>query len=107
MVDSGNSRVVMFRHSCNKTLRATMHLWADLSRKSCAWAEVYYKQKRAQGKTHAAALRCLAMRWLKILWKMWQTHTPYDEALHLKNQTRHGSWVLKLMPTSAPAAQAG
>jgi transposase len=104
---SGNSRVVMFRHSCNKTLRATMHLWADLSRKGCAWAEVYYKQKRAQGKTHAAALRCLAMRWLKILWKMWQTHTPYDEALHLKNQTRHGSWVLKLMPTSAPAAQAG
>ena len=55
------------------------------------------------GKNHATALRCLGQRWMKILWKMWQTNTPYDEALHLKNQTRHGSWVLKLLPTPAPA----
>jgi transposase len=100
---SGNSRLVMFRRACNKTLRATLHLWADLSRHECAWADVYYKQKRAQGKNHATALRCLGQRWLKILWKMWQTNTPYNEALHLKNQTRHGSWVLKLLPSPTPA----
>jgi len=27
---------------------------------------------------------------------MWQTRTAYDEALHTRNQTRHGSWVLAL-----------
>lgn len=39
---------------------------------------------------------------MKILWKMWQTGTPYDEALHLKNQTEHGSWVVKLLPSPEP-----
>jgi transposase len=99
---SGRSRIVAVRRACNKTLRATAHLWADLSRKSCVWAEAYYQKKRADGMAHVAALRCLGHRWMKILWKMWQTGTPYNEALHLKNQTEHGSWVVKLLPSPAP-----
>jgi len=100
---SGRSRAVAVRRACNKTFRATVHLWADLSRQGCAWAESYYQKKRADGMGHAAALRCLGQRWLKILWKMWQTRTRYDEALHLRNQTRHGSWVVKLLPETGPA----
>ena len=101
---SGRSRVVTIRRACNKTLRATVHLWADLSRKGCAWAEAYYQKKRADGMGHAAAIRCLGQRWVKILWKMWQTRTPYSEAVHLKNQTEHGSWVIQLLPAvPAPA----
>ena len=86
------------RYACNDTLRATVHLWADHSRATCAWAEAYYQKHRADGQSHACALRCLGQRWLKIFWKMWQTHTPYDEALHTRNQTQHGSWVLSLTP---------
>jgi hypothetical protein len=66
----------------------TVHLWADLSRKFCVWAEAYYQQKKTEGRNHAAALPCLGQRWLKILWKMWQTGKPYDEALHTTNQVR-------------------
>jgi transposase len=99
---SGRSRVVVLRRACNKTLRATVHLWADLSRRTCVWAETYYQQKRAGGMNHTAALRCLGQRWVKILWKMWQTRKPYDEALHTRNQTEHGSWVIRLLPP-APA----
>jgi transposase len=95
---SGKRCIAKMRRACNKTLRATVHLWADLSRPQCAWAQAYYQQKRSQGSGHAAALRCLGQRWLKILWKMWQTRTPYDEALHTRNQVRHGSWVIGLMP---------
>jgi hypothetical protein len=73
-----------------------MHLWADLSRKRCAWAEVYYQHKRDEGHSHATALRCLANRWTKILWKMWHTHSRYDEALHTRNQILHGSWIIAL-----------
>jgi transposase len=94
---SGKSRNVILRRACNKVLRATVHLWANASRSSCAWAEAYYQRKKDQGMTHACALRCLAQRWLKILWKMWQTRTPYNEAFHLKNQTTHGSWVIQLL----------
>ena len=88
---SGKLCYQQMRHACNDTLRATVHLWADLSRKSCTWAEAYYQAHREKGQSHACALRCLGQRWLKILWKMWQTHTRYDEALHTRNQTQHGS----------------
>jgi transposase len=93
---SGKNRWVSFRRACNTTLRATLHHWADKSRGKCAWAQAYYQHKRDHGQSHAAALRCLANRWVKILWKMWQTHTLYDEALHTRNQVRHGSWVIQL-----------
>lgn len=100
---SGKQSVARIRRACNKTLRATVHLWADLSRPLCAWAQAYYQQKKDQGKSHASALRCLGQRWLKILWKMWQTGTTYDEALHMRNQVRRGSWVIGLMPSTVPA----
>ena len=38
-----------------------------------------------------------------ILWKMWQDHTPYDEARHMQNQLKHGSWVLRLLPETTAA----
>ena len=103
---SGKSRVVKIRWMCNKVLRATVHLWADQSRHGCAWAQAYYQQKRKQGASHAQGLRCLGQRWLKILWRMWQDRVCYDEALHMRNQTRHGSWVITLLPSSSPATTA-
>lgn len=93
---SGKGRWVHSRRGCNKFLRAAVHLWADQSRHRCAWAQAYYQTKRQQGQSHACALRCLGQRWLKILWKMWQTGTRYDEALHMRNQVQHGSWVIQL-----------
>jgi transposase len=93
---SGRNRWVSFRRACNKHLRHALHLWADRSRRQCAWAQSYYQRKRDQGHSHAAALRCLAQRWTKILWKMWQTGACYDEALHTRNQVKHGSWVIQI-----------
>jgi len=95
---SGQVHKVMLRRGCNKHLRHALHLFAEQSRKRCSWATVYYDALRKRGKTHVQALRCLGQRWLKIIWKMWQTHTPYDADLHQRNQLAHGSWVLKLSP---------
>jgi len=95
---SGKFCSVRLRHSCVKTLRAAVHHWADISRRTCAWAQAYYQAHRNKGQTHACALRCLGQRWLKILWKMWTSRTPYDEALHTRNQLAHGSWNLQLTP---------
>ena len=105
---SGKRHDVVIRRSCNMTLRATVHLWADLSRATCVWAQAYYRQKRERGTGHAAALRCLGQRWLKILWRMWQDRAAYDEAKHTRNQVKHGSWVVTLLSdatTSQPAPQ--
>ena len=103
---SGQVHRVHLRHQCNKFLRHTMHLWANLSRESCPWATTYYEALRAKGKSHACALRALGQRWLKIVWKMWQTRTPYDADLHARNQLKHGSWVLTLVNKAEPAAKA-
>jgi transposase len=95
---SGQIRQARIRWHCNRRLRHAVHLWSDCSRKVCAWAQAYYLAQREKGKSHACALRCLGQRWLKILWKMWQTRQPYDEARHALNQQRHGSWLLQLQP---------
>jgi transposase len=104
-VQSGKMRYQQVRRACNMTLRYTIHLWADFSRNKCAWAEAYYQAHRAKGQSHAMALRCLGQRWLKILWKMWQTRTRYNETLHMHNQTEHGSWVLTLDPLKPTRAK--
>jgi len=95
---SGKIHKVSLRRACNRNLRSAMHLFADKSRAQCAWAATYYRVLRERGKTHAQALRCLGQRWLKIIWKMWQTRTAYDSELHLRNQLAHGSWVLQIKP---------
>ena len=97
---TGQIHRTKLRHACNDVLRATVHLWADLSRKRCPWAQTYYQVHRANGQSHACALRCLGKRWLKILWKMWQTRSPYDPELHQRNQLAHGSWVIQMLPPS-------
>ena len=98
---SGQVHRVHIRRACNMFLRHTIHLWANLSRESCPWAAIYYAALKAKGKSHACALRALGQRWLKILWKMWQTRTPYNADLHAKNQLKHGSWVLQMQPVES------
>jgi transposase len=94
---SGQLRKARIRWACNDFLRHTVHLWADLSRHTCLWAQTYYAAKRKQGHSHASALRCLGKRWLKVLWRMWQDRTAYDESIHLQSLQEHGSFVAKLL----------
>lgn len=95
---SGKIKKAQVRRACNRSLRHAMHLFAHKSTEQCAWARTYYDTQRDKGKTHSQALRCLGQRWIKIIWKMWQTHTAYDGDLHMKNQLAHGSWVLQIEP---------
>jgi len=95
--ESGQLRKARIRWACNDFLRHTVHLWADQSRKTCLWAQLYYQTKRKSGHSHASALRCLGKRWLKVLWRMWQNRAPYDESIHLKSLHEHGSFVAKLL----------
>ena len=53
---SGKVSVVYLRHQCNRFLRATIHLWVDLSRHYCDWARIYYEAHRKKGQSHACAL---------------------------------------------------
>jgi hypothetical protein len=55
------------------------------------WAQAYYEHKRAEGQSHASALRCLGKRWLKILWRLWQNGETYNDAKSLAQLQKRGS----------------
>jgi hypothetical protein len=52
---------------------------------------VYYQQQRDKGKAPQAAVRALACKWIRILYRCWQERTPYDEAIYLQALHRRGA----------------
>jgi transposase len=84
---SGRSRQVVLRAACNHALRQAALAWAFCSLTRSAWARAYYDEHRAAGKSHLAALRVLANRWLGILHHLLATRQRYDEAVHQRNRT--------------------
>jgi transposase len=87
---SGNSSFVTFRRACPKFLRQTFHEFAAHSIAKSVWARAFYDQKRAAGKAHHAAVRALAFKWIRIIYRCWQDRQPYDEQKYLDAlQRRH------------------
>jgi transposase len=83
---SGKSRAVLFRWACNHRLRVAITTWADNSRHASPWAANLYAAARARGCRHPHAIRILARAWVRVLWKIWTTHIPYDIRNHTSAQ---------------------
>jgi transposase len=81
---SGKKSWVHWRLQCPKFLRQTFVEWAAESTRHSFWAQVYYQQQREKGKAHQAAVRALAFKWIRILYRCWQKRTPYDESVYLQ-----------------------
>jgi transposase len=88
---SGNKCWVHWRLQCPKFQRQTFVEFAGLSIPHCYWAKAYYDQQRARGSSRQAALRALAFKWIRIMYRCWQDRTPYDEAKYLTSLKRRGS----------------
>lgn len=88
---SGKSCWVRWRYFCPKFLRQSFVEYAGESVVHCGWAKAYYQQQRAKGKSHQAALRALAFKWVRIIWRCWQARTPYDEAVYIASLQKQGS----------------
>jgi hypothetical protein len=91
---SGKNRWVHWRWACPRFLRQTLHEFAACSIPHSAWAKAYYQQQRDRGKGHHAAVRALAFKWSRILYRCWKDHTPYDEHRYLEALARRGSPLL-------------
>jgi transposase len=92
---SGKKSWVHWRLQCPTCLRQTFVEWAAESIRHSFWARVYYQQQRDKGKAHQAAVRALAFKWIRILYRCWQERTPYDESTYLQALNRHGSSLLQ------------
>ena len=95
-IRSGQMEWVHWRWQCPKFLRQTFVEWAAQTINKSAWAGAYYRQQRAKGSSHQTAVRALAFKWIRILYRCWQDRTPYDESKYLEALRRSGSPLLKL-----------
>jgi transposase len=95
--ESGKKCWVHWRWSCPIFLRQTFVEWVNQSRRFSPWAQAFYVQQKHAGKTHQKAIRALAYKWGRILWRCWQDNTPYDEEKYLAALRRKKSPLIKLL----------
>ena len=104
-VRSGRSCQVHWRWAVPTFLRQTFHEFANHSILHSAWARAFYHTQRARGKTHHAAVRALAFKWIRIIWRCWQDRMPYDEARYTRALLVRGSPIAgHLQPAVTDAA---
>jgi len=97
---SGQKHWIHWRWQCSTFLRQTFVEWAAQTINKSYWAGLYYYQQRAKGCSYQAAVRALAFKWIRILYRCWETRTPYDEAKYLKALQDRGSPLLKMAETA-------
>ncbi|MBX9788530.1 MAG: transposase [Pirellulales bacterium] len=99
-IRSGKSCVIRMRRACAKALRQTFHEFARCSLRKSAWASAYCAMLRAKGHRFHSAVRALAFKWLRVLFRCWQTRQPYDEARYLQQLRQKKSPLIAfLQPT--------
>jgi transposase len=88
-IASGKSRYVKFRRACNHDYRHTAQQFAQSSIRQSSWAATYFYRATERGMSKSHAFRCLANRWLHIIWSLWQRRQAYDEAYHFAQVHKH------------------
>ncbi len=97
---SGKTRVVQQRWTCSRFLRQTFHEFAAHSIKQSRWAKAYYDMMRARGNKHQAAVRALAFKWIRIIFRCWKNRTLYNEKTYTASLIKRQSPVLKYLASS-------
>jgi transposase len=94
---SGKHEWVHRRFACSKFLRQTFHEFAGQSIKFCTWARGYYDMMRGRGIDHHAAVRALAFKWIRIIFRCWQHRVCYKEEIYIRALHKKGSPVVTFM----------
>lgn len=80
---------VHLRWQCPKFLRQSWHEFAKCSLRSSIWARACYNDLRKRMRHHEA-IRKLAYKWQRIVWRLWQDRQTYDEARYLQSLHEKG-----------------
>lgn len=80
---------VHIRWHCPKFLRQSWHEFATCSIRASVWARACYDDLRRR-MSHQEAIRKLAFKWQRIVWRMWQDRQLYDEARYLRSLQNKG-----------------
>src|ERR1700724_1095703 len=97
---SGKKKWVHFRWAYPKFLRQSFHEWAGHSIAHSQWARSYYQQQRSKGQDHHAAVRALAFKWIRVVFRCWKDGVAYDESKYLASLARRGSHLAAAVATA-------
>lgn len=100
---SGKQSQVTWRWSAPKFVRQSFHEFARLSIHHSAWARAYYEMQRDRGKSRHAAIRALAFKWIRIIFRCWKERTAYDEAQYIQALVARRSPLAQRLSLSAAA----
>ncbi len=93
---SGNSVHIHFRRACPMFVRQTFHEWATCSIPQCEWAKDLYDRLKAKGKGRHVAIRAIAFKWMRILYRCWKNREPYREDVYLASLAKRSVNVKRL-----------
>jgi transposase len=88
---SGKQSQTVWRWGAPKFVRQSFHEFALLSIRSSAWASAYFQMQRERGNSKHAAVRALAFKWIRIIYRCWQKRMPYNEAQYVQALIDRGS----------------
>jgi hypothetical protein len=94
---SGGKRHIHRRYRCPKFCKQSFHEYANQSILHSRWAAAYYRQQRQKGCGHHTAVRALAYKWQRVIWKCWQTRSAYREEIYEAALRRSGSPLVGLL----------
>jgi transposase len=80
---SGKSKTVLFRFAAPKFHRQSFIEFARISIKTSSWARIDYETYRQRGASHQAAIRRIAYKWIRIMFRCWKSRTPYNEQFYM------------------------
>ena len=99
---SGKFRQVHRRWARPKFVHQSFVEFAALSMPHCGWARALYQQLRARGLRHWAAIRLVAYKWIRILFRCWKDRVAYDESKYLKSLQRRNPRLWAAIPQPPP-----
>lgn len=89
---SGKRSRISKRYRRPKFLHQSFIEWAKCSILYSTWAKAYYQhRKKTLGQTYWSVIRSLAFKWIRILYKCWESGTQYDEDTYIKTLIKRGS----------------
>jgi len=100
---SGKQCQTTWRWGAPKFVRQSFHEFARLSMHHSAWARAYYELQRERGKSQHAAIRALAFKWIRIIYRCWKQRVAYDEARYVQALLNKGSPLAKRLALPSTA----
>ena len=88
---SGKYQWIHWRWGCPTFMRQSFHEFATFSRRSSLWAKAFYDLQRERGKSHHAAIRSLAFKWQRVIFRCWKDRQAYSEEHYIQSLRDNGS----------------